>query len=465
MDLDEGINLVKAQMVLRDYPLYSQVWSDQPPFLTYLLAVILHFFGMEASVGRVLVLLLACGLIWAYIHYLKIVWGKWHAVSGFILLILVPQFIELSVSVMVGLPAIIFAVFSMLALTYWHIHRKYSWIVISAVLLAVSTLTKIFTAFLAPIFFLGIIVGEYGRFSEVKIIKNYLRPAVIWGGIYTLAVALPILLIVSPGNFDQLFGNHLDAAGLATYRSDPDYWLGTQLIAARPLLLLALLGIVSAVLSKRWLALYPAFWMVSAYLLLWRHVPVWSHQQLLVTIPAAFMAAGAVGEALNRFVPGLRTRFRFKKRDLIHLTSMGLFIYLLLLQAPVTTAPFQTSPIIAAPRYKQTTTEAKFMKIVLQYAPDTQWMVTDMPMYAFYADIPVPPNLVVFSSKRLETGNLTEEQIIRTIEAVGAEQVLLGRNELPVIREYLRKNYQLVHSKDLIELYVSRDIISASQPP
>jgi hypothetical protein len=508
MDLDEGINLVKAQMVLRGYPLYSQVWSDQPPFLTHLLAGFLRFFGMEASVGRLLILLLSSGFLWAYIHYLRIVWGVWHAACGVILLLFVPRFTELSVSVMVGLPAIIFAAFSMLALTYWHLRGKIIWLILAALFLALSVLTKGFTAFLAPIFFLGIVYGEYAHASENKFValreprkkdvipslhsgqalseakdldssvaplpqndrskkdaRILLRTGLIWGIVWALAIALPVLILVRPANFDQLLGAHLEAAVKAVYRNDPQYGLSAQLVDARPLLLLALLGIAAAVISRRWLALYPAAWMVAAYLLLWRHVPVWSHQQLLITLPAALMASGAAGDALTRLAKIIRSRVRFAPRDLLHLASLGVFVYLLAVRVPPVAQQFNHAPILAAPRYKPTTTEAKFMKTVLQYAPQTRWIVTDIPMYAFYADLPVPPDLVVFSSKRLETGNLTEEEIIQTIQEVGAEQVLLGRYELPKVREYLKQNYQLVQSKELIELYVSRDILSDSQPP
>ena len=59
-DHDEGINLVKAQMFMRGYPLYSDIWNDQPPAFTYLLAGEFHFFGMKANNARILVLLLAC---------------------------------------------------------------------------------------------------------------------------------------------------------------------------------------------------------------------------------------------------------------------------------------------------------------------------------------------------------------------------------------------------------------------
>ena len=57
MDSDEGINLMKAQMLLRGYSLYSEIWSDQPPLLTYLLAGLFSLLGARENAGRILVLI------------------------------------------------------------------------------------------------------------------------------------------------------------------------------------------------------------------------------------------------------------------------------------------------------------------------------------------------------------------------------------------------------------------------
>jgi hypothetical protein len=95
---------------------------------------------------------------------------------------------------------------------------------------------------------------------------------------------------------------------------------------------------------------------------------------------------------------------------------------------------------------------------MLKFAPQTNWVVTDLPMYAFRARLPVPPDLAVFSSKRITTGNLTEGQIMQTILKYQPEQILFGRFTYPNIEIYLRENYRLVHSKDEMKLYVRRDL-------
>ncbi len=100
----------------------------------------------------------------------------------------------------------------------------------------------------------------------------------------------------------------------------------------------------------------------------------------------------------------------------------------------------------------------KFFIKMLKFAPETNWVVTDLPMYPFRARLPVPPNLAVFSLKRVETGNLTEEQVLDTIREYNPEQVLLGRFQFPVIEIYLRRGYRLVYFKDDMKLYVRNDL-------
>jgi hypothetical protein len=116
-------------------------------------------------------------------------------------------------------------------------------------------------------------------------------------------------------------------------------------------------------------------------------------------------------------------------------------------QPSLTNSEFELGPL----------TEKFFVKM-LKFAPQTNWVVTDLPMYAFRARLPVPPDLAVFSSKRITTGNLTEGQIMQTILKYQPEQILLGRFTYPNIDKYLRENYRLVHSKDEMKLYIRRDL-------
>src|SRR3990172_634060 len=119
-DTDEGINAIKALMVLRGYRLYSEIWSDQPPLFTFLLTVWFRAFGLRLTAARLMVLLFSAGQIALGTSYLRKNWGILAAVSGGLMLVLLPYFLRLSVSIMIRLPAIALAVPSFFILSRFH---------------------------------------------------------------------------------------------------------------------------------------------------------------------------------------------------------------------------------------------------------------------------------------------------------------------------------------------------------
>jgi len=463
MDHDEGINLIKAQMVTKGFLLYKDIWNDQPPLFTYLLVGFFRLFGSRVNVGRVFVLLLACGLFFLILNYLRIVWGKWPALVGIALLILVPRFTDLSVSVMIGLPSIAFAMVSLVALVYWHKEHRYFWLIISALGLGASVMTKIFTGFLAPIFLLGILIDEYAMHRGFSNWRKIIIPGLIWGGLFTIITVLPTLLIVGLGNLNQLIENHLNGSQVDIFRNDPTLTLTYVLIEARWILLLAAIGIFNAVICKRWLILYPVAWMVTASVLLYRHVPIWDHQQLLITIPAVTLAAVAVGDAIGRMIELLRDKPRVRGMDFINLASLVVFAVFLLTRFPVTFSGFNTTPVFQGPSLREASTEVKILNIINQYAPETHWLVTDLPIYAFYTDLLVPPNLVVFSVKRVEMGILTEAEVLATIQELQPEQILFGRNIFPAVQHYVDDHYQVMHAREPLYLYLINELAPTNQ--
>jgi 4-amino-4-deoxy-L-arabinose transferase-like glycosyltransferase len=464
LDHDEGIELSKAMLVLRGDHLYTRIWDDQPPVLTYLLTGVFRLFGLRINLARTLVLVLACGLIWASLNYLLIVWGGWHVVGGVFMLWLLPRFTDLSVSVMNAIPVLTFALFSLLTLTYWHKQTKYYWLFLSAGFLALSVLTKLFTAFLAIVFLVGLVVEEYNHRQATSMRRAWWRPAVIWGISFSLFLVIAVLLLIGVANLQQLYTGNLIANRLEVYRSDPVYSLTWQLRQAQPVLILSLLGVWYSLLRKRWLSLYIVAWMGMAYLLLFRHVPAWSHQQLLITIPAAILAAAAFGEGLKGAYARLRQPIRVTWGDSTHLLSIAIFLYILVTSAPATLSEFSPYPIFQNPGITTTSAEAQTLKEIRRYTPEAHLLVTDLPIYAFYADIPIPPNLAVFSSKRLETGQLTEAEVLTTIQKNQPELVLFGRFDFPTIRAYLQKQYRLINERQGGYLYVLKGLMPSKTP-
>src|SRR5574339_891946 len=160
-DSDEGLNLMRSMLVALGHPLYSEVSSDQPPLFTHILALLFRVVGFEVNPARLLVLLFSTVIVWSAAQFLQLTWGKLAAIAFVPLAIMLPQYLRLSTSVMIGVPSIALAAVSMLFVTLWHRKRNYLWLVLSGFALALSLLVKLFTGFLAPIFVIGVTASAY----------------------------------------------------------------------------------------------------------------------------------------------------------------------------------------------------------------------------------------------------------------------------------------------------------------
>src|SRR5512139_3635667 len=135
-DTDEGLNLMRSMLVALGHPLYAEVSSDQPPLFNMILAIVFRVAGFNVDAARGLVLLFSTLLVWACAQFLELTWGKLAAVLFLPLIILAPRYLNLSVAVMIGLPAIALAAASMVFVTLWHRTRNSTWLVLSGCLLA-----------------------------------------------------------------------------------------------------------------------------------------------------------------------------------------------------------------------------------------------------------------------------------------------------------------------------------------
>ena len=454
-DSDEGINVIKGLLVNEGYELFKEIWSDQPPLYTYMLAAIYRVAGYSFTISRLSTVFLSAILMWACVQFLRFTWGKLPALIGAILLFLLPLYNGLSTMVMVGLPAISFAMVSVLFLAFWHRRHQKIWLILSGVFLGLSTLTKLFTGFLVPVSIMGLLASNFSHLKEDRDWRRFLQPAFVWGLSFSIVVIFSVLVFVRPENLAQLISPHLSAGEIDVYQAE-EYTLWFHLRAIPDLMFLAIIGLIIAISQKSWLTLYPTAWMVTAFILLSQHAPVWSHQQLLVTLPAAILASIAAGDSIHFLV------LKLKKRDwkwfpiLVRVIPVILFIRVLAIHFPRVIQEFDLHPEVGM---KATYAEMAVLSKMNDYADETNWIVTDMPIFGFWLQKPVPPDLAVISSKRLLTGNLDEEDIIHVILDYEPEQVLLGRFELPSVRSYLDENYELVHNKKSYLLYVRRDLI------
>lgn len=453
-DFDEGINVIKGLLVNEGYELYKEIWNDQPPLYTYMLSTLYSFAGYSLAVSRLSTIFLSGMLMWACVQYLRFTWGNLTAVVGAFLLFLLPMYNSLSAKIMVGLPAIAFAMVSVLFITLWHMRRRKVWLVLAGLFLGLSTLTKLFTGLLAPIFLIGLLADEYPHLKNDRNGRRFLQPAVIWGLSFSAVIIFAVLVFIKLENLTQLIAPHLSAREIDVFQAE-EFTISHYMKAVLDLILLALLGLIIGLWRKSWLTLYPGAWMVTAYILLSRHAPVWAHQHLLVTVPATMLASIAVGDAI---------RFLFLKQKkwkadwlvvLLRVIPLIVIVRYCVVYFPIAIQDFDLHPQVGL---RETSSEIAVLSKMNDYADETHWIVTDLPIFAFWLRKPVPPELAVFTSKRLRSGNLTEQEVIDVIIAYKPEQVMLGRFEMHSVYEYLDENYQQVYDKNQYVLYVRPDL-------
>jgi 4-amino-4-deoxy-L-arabinose transferase-like glycosyltransferase len=458
-DSDEGLNLMRSMLVTLGHPLYSEVSSDQPPLLTHLLAFLFRFVGFEVNPARLLILLFSTLLVWSGAQFLQLTWGKLAAVLFLPLALMLPEYLRLSTSVMIGLPSIALAGVSMVFVVLWHLKRDSLWLALSGFALALSVLTKLFTGLLAPVFLIGITTSMYFNNRAEGFSWKMLRPALIWSICFGCLGLVLGLLLVGPQNVWSIIFPHLTAP-TTDYLKDGGYTINNRLQAAVPLLILALLGAFLCIYKRNWLSLYPLAWAVLAYVSFSFYSPVFYHHQLLVTVPAAMLAAAAVGEGILSLLRLRRPVELIRLQTLLGVGALIGFVLVSIHYVPVIDRELMDRPRISDFSLKATAGKLKVLRAMNEHVDQTNWIMTDMPMYAFRVHRPVPPNLATFSSKRLATGALTDDDILAAMHEYRPEQVLMARFQIPALEDYLRKNYTLILDAEYFRLFLRNDLVS-----
>ena len=150
-DADEGINLGKAALVAAGFHPYADMWNDQPPLLTYILAGVQELFPWSLGAARVTILLFACLLLYSVFTVVKESAGTAAAATSVVLLATAPLMWRLSLSVMIGLPAVALAM-SACAIVYQRHEAGLVRAAVAGLVFALSLQTKLFTAAAFPAF-------------------------------------------------------------------------------------------------------------------------------------------------------------------------------------------------------------------------------------------------------------------------------------------------------------------------
>ncbi len=431
---DEGNNLIKSLLLDRGYSLGYQIWTDQPPGFTYLLWGVFKVFGWSVPIARLTVLFFAGIIVFVTYDVLQSSarnrCGHPAAVTGCVILMLSTLFVRLSVSVMIGLPAIAVMMLAVWSLNEYLQSQRRHWLVICGALMGFSMGIKLFTGFLVPIYATVLIVHHL-RGDRSGGWRRALIPVTLLlsGCLGVLLICLSPILLHGAGR--ELLEPHLitrlsrkgDADGLRRLLRfiRQDGYLFT----------LALLGTFQALKMRKTGILLMSFWLFPAAAFLYDHSPIWSHHRLLLTVPGAILAGYALGEMLSALIrkwpPGL-----LAVRGFVPAIAVA---GLLLASYPNLEKLFLSGNHLS----NRTLRDTKAQEVIERYLPDIRYMVSARQIFAFRVNRLVPPNLAVTSTKRFRAQLLTADEIMDDIRGYRPEVILLSDQWKEAITTALHK--------------------------
>ncbi|MEA5552724.1 glycosyltransferase family 39 protein [Anabaena cylindrica UHCC 0172] len=472
-DSDEGIALVQAnlysQKIINNYPLF---WSDQPPFFSIIISKYLDFFGYHISNIRILILLFSTLLIWSFSHILRLSVGKSTAIITIILLIISINFLRLSVSIMQCIPCLSLGMLSIYLLILYTKSLRISWIILSGIIFALSLQIKMIMIFLIPVIIIYLWTTSYKIALKKITIANILKsPISIW--LLSLStVFITVSFITQSLSLEKILFFHVSSNlqnSFSKHNSFQDLiYIYLQNFDA---LLLSLLGLKYRNLKinlsldnkiidnkpEQHIYKIPLFWLIIITCIFLNHKPIWYHYIILISIPLIWLSAYGIREILVKFSQNNDNNkiFKHKQIPLSKFAIFSIFFTLLVIPIKIGVIQWENNNFVQKSQIQFATLER-----IITYKNQSKWLFTDIGMYGFYSHINIPPELTVISMKRLNSGTINSEFLLKVLEKYQPEQILINRFFIifDLIKPYIDKNYQEIYVDKSTKHYLRNNI-------
>lgn len=441
---DEGTAVIKSSLLLNGFPLYKEIWCDQPPLFPVIISYWFKLFGPSVYHARILILIFSCILLSAFYFTIKIREDRFCAFMAVIFLLLSASYLQLSVSVMSGIPALSLAMVSILFLTLYKKLYLKRFLILSGIFMAFSLQTKLSGSSLIPVIILEIIQGKRQNLEKHN---HYLFPVLLWL-IIMLFVFLSINILFFHLDF-QMFIQQLFQPHLTNIPSLKNNFLILWMILLTDydIALLALAGIILVVKQKKRESFFPLIWLTVITVILVKHKPIWYHYYPLISIPLCWL--GAINFA----------KFFSKDNLYTRISQMNFFrwITFLLIILTILVLPMKYERTQKSLLGKTLVQERQTLAFLSKYKKDTRWIFTDRAIFAFYAGILVPPELAVISSKRILTNKLEPNYLLNKLKEYKPELILFTGflESLPdyylKITPYIEKNYSQIYQDEFLQ--------------
>lgn len=443
---DEGFELMKALLVSQGHRLYGDFWNDQPPLHTELLALLFHVFGPSAGVGRVLSVGFATGLVAALYDLARRGSNRLAGVLAVALLASASEFLKLSVSAMLELPAFALGLVAVWAWYQWADGRGRGWLVASGLLMGCALQVKFTAGLLLPAWAVAWWIRPGSDRSDRPAEKGGReagwRWVWLWLGCAAGAFGLVVVLWYGPGAWGMMAASHFSAATRASAAvGGPSFRLDAMQEDAG-LVFSALLGLVLQLFLRRRELWFPVVWLGTAFLVHWQHRPYWPYYHLHFAIPLAWLGGAGLIEGFRwiwQRLPPAEGRGWW-------LPGLAWVVWSVVFAVGLSLALEKAVWELGRLRAARPAIEERSVQRLHAHGAGVRWVFTDDLLAAFWAGLPIPPELAVIPWKRLWSGQLTPEQVRAALERHRPELILLSdsRRREYGLEDHLTDHYQPV---------------------
>ena len=413
IDYDEGVYWQSLRAMAAGHPLFTSVYSSQPPaFLMLLFPVHLMLGGSIRADRAAMVAFSVVGMVAA--HRLgTLLESHWTGLAAASVLAVDPLSFRESVTLQADGPAIALALAGLaLAAAGRRTDDRAGALLAAAAGLTFATglLVKPLIAPALPALAILLASPSSGRRRLLQF-----GAAAAGAGVAACGFLLPFTDRV-PQLLDQLVGFHARARGVELGGLD-----APTVLTELPLIALALAGVAAALRRQPLLELVGGTWAASAALSLALQRPLWPHHALVLVAPLALLAAGA-----GHLVRGAPARLR---ACLIFLLA-ALLASTLWIQSQQTSDGSRTRAVWA----------------VRSVTEPNQFVITDDQYTVGLANRSTPPELVDTSKVRVLSGDLTLDQLDAiasrpNVRAVLVDDHYVSLSLLPGFREWLDRRF------------------------
>ena len=438
IDYDEGVYWQSLRGLAAGRPLFSSVYSSQPPgFLVLMMPA--HILGGGSIVGDRLGILAfwVVGLIGAS-RLGDLAGCRWAGLAAVMLLSADPLFFRESVTLQADAPAVALALVAAgLAADSRRRTGRPALLLAAAsgALIATSVLTKLLTIPALPAVAILLTAPAVSRGALA-------RSA---GGALGAAAASAALLLPFAGRWPQIWGQviglNLHARGLPVGGID----LYTMALEV-PLAIVGIAGFLTALRRAPLLAVSCASWALAAIALLVVHRPLWPHHAVVLIAPLALLGGAAV--------------------HLVHTRPERVRAAVMILMALML-----ASALLVHAQQTPDTSRQRAVTALQRLTAPGDFVISDDQYTVALADRDVPPELVDTSKVRVLSGDLITAEIAGIAGRSRARVILVddryvSLSLLPGFQEWAKEQFPVV--KPLgggRVLHVKRSRRPTAQPP